>query len=405
MSDVKPKGSIIGGALLIAGCCIGAGMLALPIQTGIAGFFPSLSVFLLAWIYMTLTGLLLVEVNGWFSTRVNLISMVDKTLGKVGKAVCWIFYLFLFYSLLVAYISGSGSLVATIFKLKTPLWIGSLFFVIIFGLVVYRGTKTVDLWNRVLMFGKILAFLAIIFLGVSHVNPDYLVHEEPKYIFFSLPVLIISFGFHNLVPSITAYFGGDVKRVRKTIFLGSGFVLIVYLIWQLIVLGIVPVEGKDGLIDSYHKDQEASQALMAVLGVSWVGVFAQFLAFFAILTSFLAQALSVTHFLGDGLKIKYKEKENPWLCVLALAPPCLLSIIYPQLFFKALNFAGGFCAIVLFGVLPVLMTWIGRYRLALISPYTLKGGKTLLVLIFLFSLFIIFYQLTTMFGLMLFPHP
>jgi tyrosine-specific transport protein len=40
----KP-GSIFGGVLLIAGSCIGAGMLGLPIITGIAGFFPSLLMF------------------------------------------------------------------------------------------------------------------------------------------------------------------------------------------------------------------------------------------------------------------------------------------------------------------------------------------------------------------------
>jgi tyrosine-specific transport protein len=283
--------------------------------------------------------------------------------------------------------------------------VGSLFFVILFGFVVYQGTRTVDLWNRVLMFGKILAFIAIIFLGVSYISPKYLLYDDPKFTFFSLPVLIISFGFHNMVPSLNAYFGGNVKRTRRTILLGSCFVLVVYLIWQLIVLGIVPVKGPNGLISNYKNDREASQALMGILGISWIGVFAQFLAFFAILTSFLAQALSVMHFLGDGLKIKAEKKENIWLCLLTLAPPCILSLIYPQLFFKALNFAGGFCAVVLFGVLPVLMTWVGRYRLKMLSSYTVRGGKLLLCLIFCFSLFVIFYQITVMLGLTLFPHP
>ncbi len=44
------------------------------------------------------------------------------------------------------------------------------------------------------------------------------------------------------------------------------------------------------------------------------------------------------------------------------SPSADLSVIYPQLFFKALNFAGGICAVILFGLLPVAMVWIGRYR-------------------------------------------
>src|SRR5271155_5572244 len=103
--DKLRPGSVIGGILLVAGSCIGAGMLALPILTGLAGFFPSLIMFLSAWVFMTLTGLLLVEVNGWFDRRVNLITMAGHTFGKFGKTLSWVLYLFLFYALLVAYVS------------------------------------------------------------------------------------------------------------------------------------------------------------------------------------------------------------------------------------------------------------------------------------------------------------
>src|SRR3972149_4119009 len=111
MSD-KP-GSIFGGMLLIAGSCIGAGMLGLPIVTGLAGFYPSLVMIFLVWGFMTSTALLLVEVNGWFSGQVNYISMVGHSLGKIGRALCWILYLFLFYSLLMAYIVGSSGIVSS----------------------------------------------------------------------------------------------------------------------------------------------------------------------------------------------------------------------------------------------------------------------------------------------------
>lgn len=36
---------LIGGILLVAGTTIGAGMLALPIVTGFAGFWPSIALF------------------------------------------------------------------------------------------------------------------------------------------------------------------------------------------------------------------------------------------------------------------------------------------------------------------------------------------------------------------------
>jgi len=398
----EKHGSIFGGTLLIAGSCIGAGMLALPILTGLAGFFPSLIVFLAAWAFMTLTGLILVEVNGWFGKQVNLISMAGQTFGTFGRVLAWTLYLFLFYALLVAYVSGSGNLfssyVQSAFSFTPPDFLGSLFFVILFGYVVYMGTRTVDLWNRLLMFAKIAAFLGLVFLGVKHIEPKLLLYTNSSYAIFSLPLLITSFGFHNMIPSLMGYMKGDVKRVRLTILSGSLLVLFIYLIWEILVLGIVPIEGKSGILESLKLDQEASQAISGILGSSWVSSFAQALAFFAILTSFLAQALSLVHFLADGLKVTPTSRENPWLCVIALLPPLVLSMIYPQLFFKALSFAGGICAVILFGLLPVGMAWKGRYMQNMTSAYQVFGGKALLGAIFLFSLFIFVFQLGTMFG-------
>lgn len=394
------KGSLFGGTLLIGGSCIGAGMLGLPILTGLSGFVPSLSMFFCAWAFMTLTGLLLVEVNGWFPKQVNLISMVEKSLGKWGKIACWILYLFLFYAILVAYVAVSGSLSASLlnqyFSIQVPDWSGSLFFVLLFGWVTYLGTRPVDLWNRLLMIGKIGAFVILVCLGARHVSPAFLARTAPEYALFALPILVISFGFHNMIPSLMGYMQGDIKRMRLAILLGSSFALVIYLIWQYLVLGIVPLEGPFGLLQTLKDGEQASQAIAGLLGSSWISYFASILAFFAILTSFLAQTLSLTHFWADGLKISYKKHENALLCALALLPPLLLSILYPQIFFKALNFAGGICAVLLFGILPVLMVWKGRNEHS--KRYQLFGGKPLLVAIFLFALFVAFFQLSQMFN-------
>lgn len=397
----EKKGSVLGGMLLIAGSCIGAGMLGLPIVTGLSGFFPSLGMFFLAWLFMTATALLLVEANGWFKGQVNLLTMTQHALGKWGKGICWVTYLFLFYALLVAYISGIGSLCGSFlgsFQVAFPVWAGSLIFVVLFGCLVYLGTRKVDLFNRGLMVGKIACFLLLIVVGVSYIKPTLLLRTDPVYATSALPLLVIAFGFHNMIPSLTAYLKGDLKRVRITIWGGSLLAFAIYLIWEILVLGIVPLSGANGLVDSLKNDREASQSIAAIIGAPSVRIFAQGLAFFAILTSFLAQALSLVHFLADGLKISYKKQESYGLCILALAPPLILSLIYPQLFFKALNFAGGICAVILFGILPAAMVWIGRYRRASKGGYQMPGGKLPLLFVFCFALFILFIQVSSMLG-------
>jgi tyrosine-specific transport protein len=396
----KP-GSLLGGTLLIGGSCVGAGMLGLPIVTGLCGFYPSLCILILAWAFMTSTALLLVEVHGWFSKDVNIISMVGHSLGKWGQRLSWVLYLFLFYSLLVAYQAGIGidvsSISSRILPYHIPPWLGTFFFVLLFGCVLYSGTRTVDLFNRFLMTGKILSYFGIVAVGLMHVTPALLARTNIHTIFFSLPILVISFGFHNMIPTITTYMKGDLKRTRMVIVLGGIFALFVYILWDLIVLGIVPPEGEHGLIASLQSGKDASVAITGILGTSWVTYFAEGLAFCSLLTSLLLQSWALVHFLADGFQTK--DKESFPLMLLVLIPPYLLSILKPDIFFKALDFAGGICAVILFGLIPVIMVWIGRYQMQVPSTYRMKGGKSTLVSIFLFAISIFLFQLLSMAGL------
>lgn len=371
----QKAGSLLGGTLLIGGSCVGAGMLGLPIVTGLCGFYPSLIILILAWAFMTSTALLMVEVQSWFTRDVNIISMVGHSLGKWGKQLSWLLYLFLFYSLLVAYQAGIGidvaSIAAQIFSYRIPPWVGTFFFILLFGCVLYSGTRTVDFINRFLMTGKILTYLGIVIVGLKHVTPSLLARTDIHTLFFSLPILVISFGFHNMIPTIASYMKGDLKRTRTVIILGSLFALIVYILWDLIVLGIVPVEGDYGLIASLRSGKDASVSIAGILGTSWVTRFAQGLAFFSLLTSLLLQSLALVHFLADGFQTKYKEPLS--LMLLVLIPPFLLSILKPDIFFKALDFAGGICAVILFGLIPAIMVWVGRYRMHIASADQMRG--------------------------------
>jgi len=404
---MNKQGSVLGGSLLVAGSCVGAGMLALPIVTGLIGFFPSFIMFVVAWLFMTTTALLIVEVLGWFKEPVNMISMVGHFLGPMGKLICWVLTLFLFYAVLVAYMYASGNhlslLTQTIFNFSLSNSVATLFFVLLFGWIVYLGMSTVDRVNRYLVFGKILFFILLVVFGLKYVAPTLLLHWEPKYALYSFPILVISFGFHNLIPVLMQYMGRDRKRVRSTIYIGSIFAFVIYLIWELIALGILPIEN---ILQSYRNDVDAAQSISLYVGSNLISFTAEILAFFAILTSFLAQTLSLSHFLGDGFRVNNKkERVNIWMCVLALFPPLIFTIFFPELFFKAINFAGGICAIVLWGIIPALMVWIGRYKRHNLLADRVPGGRLFLFLILLVSAFIFFYQLSVMLNIPIFPNP
>lgn len=380
------NGTFLGGVLLIAGCCIGAGMLGLPVLSAMAGFFPSLLIFILCWLFMVTTGLLWLEVNLWFKEDVGIVTMAEKTLGLPGKGVSWFVFLFLFYSLIVAYIAASGSLVSDFlesnFSMLLPNWIGSLLFSVLFGILIYFGTGAVDWFNRLLMLGLVLSYFALVLAGAKHVKPSLLTHQNWAAASLAIPVVIVSFGFHNLIPSLTTYFKGQVKPLIGAIFIGSAIPLLVYLIWEWLILGIVPLEDFKGALD---QGEMATHALKNAVGSSWILDVAEAFAFFAIITSFLSVALSFVDFLSDGLAIKKTAQGKVLLITLVLGLPFICALLYPTIFLIALNYAG-FGALILFGILPALMVWKGRYLQKLGHKQIVRGGRLTLSLIILSAL-------------------
>jgi len=367
---------LFGAILLIAGSCIGAGMLALPAVTGLAGFLPSAVVFILCWLFMMTTGLVLLEVNLWLGGGISIISMAHRTLGRWGGGVAWATFLFLFYCLLIAYAAASGLLVSGFFAGLTgwapPSWFGNLLFSSIIGWMIYLGTGAVDQLNRFLMIGLGVTYLALITVGLPHVDSELLERHHFKPILYAVPVILVSFGFHNMIPSLTTYLRCHRRQLRWAVVIGSSLPLFAYLLFEWIMLGIVPADQLSS----------GEEVLPKITGQPWVAIAAEYFAFFAILTSFLAQGLSLRDFLADGFSITLPGRgQRLWLVLLVVAPPFLFGASFPGVFDTALGIAGGIGAMILFGILPCLMVWVGRYREREITYRVVGGGKAMLVLL------------------------
>ena len=74
--------------------------------------------------------------------------------------------------------------------------------------------------------------------------------------------------------------------------------------------------------------------------------------------------------------------------MLMFVPPTLISLVYPDIFIKALGYAGGISCAILFGFFPPAMVWVGRYmKRYSLENQQLRGGKPLLAILCLFVLF------------------
>lgn len=390
MNKRSPLTRIIGGILLVSGTTVGAAMLAFPVTTGPAGLYPSLLLFFFCWLYLTYTALLFVEAILWEQKDVNIISLAKLTLGKAGVAATWAIYLFLLYALLTAYIAGSGPIISDglqeLFGITLPQWISMPLLLSVFAYAVYCGTHAVDYLNRIMMAGFAVTFLLLIAFTLPHIDSTAFNRASFPPLLVSLPIIITAFGFHIVIPSLTTYLERDKKSILWVIAIGSAIPLAMYILWEVATLGAIPLYGPYGLMAAYDSDGNVVHLLAHHLQNPYVTVVATVFSFCAILTSFIGVALSLSHFLADGLKIKEEGFGEIIVCLITFVPPALIAWTNPRAFLSALEYAGAFGVVSLLGLLPALIVWRGRYTYRFTSSFRAPGGKLALICIITFSL-------------------
>lgn len=379
-------GHVLGGTLLIAGTMVGVGMLALPVATGDGGFIPSAVIYILCWLFMLCTGLLLLEVCSWMPRDSNLITMSYRLLGRVGRDVCWIVYLFLFVTVMIAHVLGGGFILNEIFGASIPTWLCSIIYVIVFSPVVYLGTQWVDRLNITLIIGVAISYFLFIGVSSEHVDLNLLTRMKWSKAWLALPILFTAFTFQVIIPTLMTYMDRNVEKVRMAIILGTTIPLIVYLVWEFLILGIIPAEGPNGLIEAAKKGWNAVTPLKELIGSPIVFNIGKSFAFFTMTTSYIALSLAYLDFLADGLKIEKKGMKKVLLCLVVFVPPTIIAITYPRIFIIALSYAGGFSCAILFGLFPPLMVWVGRYVKKFDHNPLIPSGKPFLAILILFIL-------------------
>jgi tyrosine-specific transport protein len=378
---------VLSGTSLIAGTTVGAGMLGIPLVTAEAGFFPAALVTITVWAFMLLTGFLYMEIALSLPNGANIFTLSKHYLGTRGKIVASCMFLFLYYCLLVAYLAGGAPLLGFWLKAGMGIELSSqatlALFGLLFGGVVWLGAKAIDRVNFTLAMGMVCTYVVLVANGSSEVAFPQLIQANWSKICLALPVLFSAFGFHNIVPSLCTYLERDRKSLKLSMILGTGLALMIFLIWQWLILGSLSQEAIQGALAA---GQPVTAALQSLTGKSSLLAWGQGFAFFALVTSFLGVAFSVVDFLNDGMKCK--GKKRPLLVFLTFFPPALCAFLDPTIFEKALGIAGGFGEAFLNGLLPVMMAW--KYQKIAKEP-THQGfifKKAILVGLFVLGAFV-----------------
>lgn len=390
----QSKFSTLSGILLVSGTCIGAGMLALPVVTGTAGFLPSMAINILCWLFMLLTGLLFLEATLWMKDRSNVLSMASRFFGPIGKWIGGLTFLFLYYCLEVSYIAGGTPIFTSqVESLGFHLsgYSGYILFACAFGLIVFLGAWVIDRVNFILMVALVVSYVLLIAVGSNEVQFSFLTRQNWGIFLLAAPTLFSAYGYHNVIPSLATLMHRNAQQLRWAIIVGTTIPFIVYAIWQWMIIGSI---SEAQIAEAAAQGIPITQVLHNITGHPWVSFLGTYFGYFALVTSFLGVSLSMVDFLADGLSID--SHSHSWkrvaLCLTVFIPPALFAGSHPGIFLEALGVAGGFGEAILNGLFPIGMVWIGRYKLGLPSQQQVGGGRLLLSVLLLFTVLIIFLE-------------
>lgn len=352
----KERGSAfltISVAIVITGNLIGAGILALPVNTGLAGLVPSLIGMVVCGGLMYLSATVLSEeVAASGDESFNLPSFFGKYLGSGGRWVAIAANLIILYGLLTAYLTGGASIIVNLLGMEggAPL-VTTLFFLALTAFTL-MGIEIIRKYGSLLMVILWGTFAVMIVLAEPSVEPARFAYMDWGFLPATVPIIVTAFHFHNIIPNVCSSLDWDMGRIRRAIALGMVIGFVMNALWVHVGIGALPLTGDGSLTAAFEQNTPATVPMSQVIA-SPVFLFCSLLfSLLAIVTSYAANGMGMVGFAGDLLGNVLHLKSRLAVVLFAFLPPYLVAMVYPDVFLAAMNVVGGVGIVTLFGVLP-----------------------------------------------------
>ncbi|MFP4169039.1 MAG: aromatic amino acid transport family protein [Desulfonatronovibrionaceae bacterium] len=355
MEDSRKKMPLISVSFLVLGNCLGVGVLALPIKSGLCGFFPALAGIVLVWLMMLTSAFVIgYKINIQKSSTFDIPSFYAQETNQLGKWVAIACNLILLYGVLVAYLSGMTTIINNLIpvKLSDPL-VTIVYFLLTTTLILF-GSAIMRKGNMFIVIAVWISFIFLIIYGAQDFELSKLGGADWGFFPIGIPVAVSAFHFHNIIPTVSRSLNHDVWATRKAIFIGVGLGLVINLIWVLIVLGTLQRMGLDPntIEEAYWHDLPATIPMDRLLHSRVFEVSGFVFAFLAVTASYIANGTGLFGFIRDMTNTYLNTRNKSLVAVLTFLPPLVVTLIYPDIFLSALDVVGGVGETILFIILP-----------------------------------------------------
>jgi len=357
MKKVSPL-HILTVVLLITGTTVGAGILGMPIKTGLSGMFPSFISMIVMWGLMFATAWILASrIIESHRTVSDLPTLFQQELGVPGKWLSIIGYLIIFYGVLVAYLSGASSILVNLIHLPLvkPIWV-VIFFIVATGIIMC-GLDLVRKGNAAIMTVLGISFVFLLIKTGQNLDPRRLTYTDWHFVPAALPIIVCAFAFHVIIPTVCRSLKWQPRACWLALLIGTLLALVLNILWVFVVIGALPLtgQGHGNILAALHEGLPATVPLSMALHSKVITTAGMLFALTAIITSYMGVGIAFMGFFGDVISSCGKKSNQFIEAGLTFGPPLIVALVYPNLFLKALDLAGGIGILLVFGFLPCLM--------------------------------------------------
>ena len=383
--------SVLGGAMIIAGTAVGAGMFSIPIVTSGVWFSGSVALLIYTWFCMLISGLMILEATLNYPAGASFHTVVKDLLGKGWNTLNSLSITFVLYILTYAYISAGGSIIAHtlegVFGANQTL--SGLVFAIVVAFIVWLSTRAVDRLSTILIGGMVITFVLSVGDMFTHVQPAVLFNQGGSdanylpYALAALPYLLTSFGYHGNVPGLVKYYQKDSGAVVRSLVYGTLLALAIYILWQYVIQGNIARDAFKQVIAEGGNIGSLLKQMGNVSSSYAVGQLLNAFSYMALASSFLGVSLGLFDFLADFFKFKDNQAGRTKSALVTFVPPTLAALLFPNGFLYAIGFAG-LAATIWAVIVPAMMARASRRRFPQAS-YRAPGGQGMILFIILFG--------------------
>lgn len=360
----------IGAILLVAGTCIGSGIIALPMVLVKLGLISSILLMVMIWFIMYYTSLVNLELNLQAGHGLSLGSLGRHFSGRTAELIGTISLKLLSYSLLAVFIYGGSSILKELIASKMAIQysfnnIATCYTLLSIALLLLP-IKLIDYLNRFLFVG-LLAVVAILLTGlVMTINWSELPLFSDQYSDLSvwvaiIPVVFTSFGFQVIFHTLTNYCHKNVKMLKQAFLWGSLIPAIIYIVWTCSILSVVYQDNPQFYDQMVAGKAEVGELIQVLSGIAkWQSV--QLLVWWISILAISTSILGVGVGLCDSLKRMLSKKvpnfgiRNILASIITILPAYLVVIYVPNAFITVLGFAGMILSVIAI-LLPVYLFW------------------------------------------------